>query len=319
MTKTTLTRDTLRTPAESTARICAMLWSGCCWIGLLGVVASLILVNHPKSICYWYDDEEETISWYLPDEMPEGCLDATDVPAEIRAEADAAALAEASGSGVATVFVILVYGGLFLAFFYLPTALALAYIRRNGMRLGPQQWPEFYALYAEAAERLGLSNPPPAYVIDADGETNAFAIKILRRRTVVFYAELIDRLLAEGRTDELLAVAGHELTHVALGHIAWRGFLLPTYLLPYASQYLSRCQERSADRGALYVCQNVEAVGRALLKLTLGVRATQHLNVSQYRQDSDEERGFLIIMLDLLSTHPATPDRLAALENLTVT
>ncbi len=314
-----LTLETIRTPSEHRIRLAAFAWSTFVWLLLAAIAVPILLFPQPKPVCYWYDEEEEEYSWYIPDagEYPSYCEDAADVPAELRTTAEAKALAEAKSSHIAAVFIFVIYGSMIALFLYLPTALAVAYIRKNGMKLGPSQWSEFFKIYEQIGKELGITNLPPAYVIDADGSANAFAVKIARRRSVVFYAELIDRLLSEGKLDELRAVAAHELTHVALGHIYWRFYLLPLNTVMFASQYLSRCQEFSADRGALFICKDPAVVASALLKLTLGVRATHIASVEQYLQDSATEKGLLVRMYTLLSTHPATADRITALRAAT--
>lgn len=323
-----LTLETLRTPAERVWLTLAVLFSGTVWLSILAAYGFVFLYTpQPLPICYYEDYDYDAEEYYYTYDIVtaaseidmDECLEESSIPADLVTEAHSEALAAALTNKIAGIFASilpLVYIGAFFVFIYVSTALTMAYIRLNALRLDKNQYPEFYEVYVKAAQKLGVNRIPPAYVIDADGAANAFAIKIAHKRMVVFFAELVDRLIADGKLDELEAVAAHELTHVKLGHIQWWFALLPFTLLPFSGKALSRAREYSADRGALFVTENVQATSMALLKLVLGVRMAKIANVPEYITASSSERGVFATLARLTGTHPPIPERIRALEQL---
>lgn len=323
-----LTLETLRTPAERVWLTLAVLFSGSVWLSIVAAYGFVFFYTpSPLPICYYeeydYDVEEYYYTYDVVTDPSvfdlDECLAEEVIPSDMVTEANAEALAAALTNkigGIFASFVPLIYIGAFFTFIYISTALTMAYIRLNALRLDKNQYPEFYEVYVKAAQKLGLQRIPPAYIIDADGAANAFAIKIAHKRMVVFFAELVDRLIADGKLDELEAVAAHELTHVKLGHIHWWFALLPFNMLPFSGKALSRAREYSADRGALFVTENVQATSMALLKLVLGVRIAKIANVPEYITASSSERGIFATLARLSGTHPPIPERIRALEQL---
>lgn len=297
----------------------AVLFSAFVW---LGIVSSIVFLAtrpvNPVDFCIFYDEFEEEYYHLSNFEVETAayeyeCLPESEVPAETYEEVETHYHDQAVEERIAmfSIFaMVFMYIGAFLLFIYVSNALAMAFIRLNGVRLSPSQHPAFFKLYEAAAKKLGVTKLPPAYIIDAAGEANAFAIKIARRKMVVFYDELIDRLTEEKKTDELLAVAGHELTHVKLKHIQFWILLLPFNLIPFAQAWLSRLREYSADRGALFVTNNVDAVSKALIKIVVGARTARDVNIEEYINASYDERGIFVSLVKIMAAHPPVPMRI---------
>lgn len=155
------------------------------------------------------------------------------------------------------------------------------YVRSIGdnLRLGPRQCPRVYNLFVEAASILDM--PVPEIYLDTSYEINAFAFG-MHKYTVTVNSGLIDLLEEE----ELLAVIGHELSHIKCEHMLYKsmseilgrvgaevfgnllglGNLLSLPLLAALSLW-SRKAELSCDRAGLLVTQNPTAVASALVKL----------------------------------------------------
>ncbi len=82
-----------------------------------------------------------------------------------------------------------------------------------------------------------------------DGVLNAFATKLLSRRFVILHSALADACSDPRQLDFVL---GHEVGHLAAGHLTWNGFLLPFRLRALAGGGLqpgARVHRRSLRPG----------------------------------------------------------------------
>lgn len=300
----------------------AVLFSSFVWIGIAYLIIKPIITPvAPVEPCiyeeegiYDYMSYEDATEYYFE------CLQKEQVPAEIWGslyqQGKEKLTAEANKDKWATLggaMVVALYFFSFVLFIYIATALTMAHIRLNGIKLSEKQYSSFYAVYRKTAEELGITKIPNAYIIHAAGELNAFAIKIARKRMVVFYAELVETLTEGDKLDELHAVAAHELTHVRLRHIYYWFFLIPFNFLPFLGKMLSRAREYSADRGALVICKDTTSVTQALVKLAAGKFVAKEVDIDEYIQNAHCERGFFIWLAKLIATHPPIPTRIQAL------
>src|ERR1043166_430568 len=130
-----------------------------------------------------------------------------------------------------------VYGAMILAFVLIAHALFLAHVRGNGVRISPKQLPEVYERCKAIAGTLGLAEVPEVYLLQAGGVLNAFATKLLSRPFVIIFSNL-----ADGCEDprQLDFVIGHEMGHLAAGHLQWQGFPLPFFVVPWLGAASSR-------------------------------------------------------------------------------
>lgn len=241
------------------------------------------------------------------------------VPKDVWINATAEMQQYAVNPGIAIAFLLLgvtFYIAIIGTVLFLAVAISMAHIRINAIQLSPDQHKKLYEVYHAAAQALQMKSVPTAYVVDMDGSANAFAIKIVRKRMVVFFSEAVQRLLEDGKYEELKAIAAHELAHVHLRHTHYHFFLLPFRAVPFLALWLSRIQEYSADRAALFVVKDVRIMQSALAKLVLGTYVTKNINIEDYIVKFRGERGFIIWLAKLLSTHPPLPARMAALQQL---
>lgn len=329
--------SSIRTRGEKILFPIAVVFSAFVWLALIfGMVSSFAtkpeqppqVMKNPEPCVYLNQDfyyfmsQEEAAKH--PAEIT--CLAKEEVPPDIYYEATeklkTAAVKESAPKQKvnpvgATSAVILLYVLLFFLFIYVTTALAMAFIRLNGVKISKTQYPAFYKIYEETAHALGLKKIPDAYIIHTGGAINAFAIKITRKKMVVFYADLIENLAEGHKLDELHAVAAHELTHVFLKHINYWLFLTPFKLLPFMSPLLSRMRETSADRGALMITKNHDVVSQALVKLATGKFVAEHVNIDEYVEQLKTERGIFIALAKLIASHPPIPQRIGYLRKIT--
>jgi Zn-dependent protease with chaperone function len=207
----------------------------------------------------------------------------------------------------------LVYGAFIGLFVLAARALFLAHVRGNGVRVSERQLPEVHASVKAAAERLGLDRAPEVYVVQGGGALNAFATKLFSRRFVILLSDLVEQ--CQDRR-QLSFVVGHEVGHLAAGHLRWSTFLLPFHLVPWLGAAYSRACEYTADRCGLAVAGDLEQAARALVVLAAGGRVASRADLGAFTVQLRETGGFWMAALELTATHPYLCKRVAALEQL---
>jgi Zn-dependent protease with chaperone function len=188
----------------------------------------------------------------------------------------------------------------------------------NSVKVGRNQYPELFEIVERQCRALGLAAPPAVFIVNRDGAVNAVAIKVLKDKYVLLFADLVDVMLAHGSTNELSSIVGHELGHHAAGHTAWwKGALLkPAMFIPFLGGAYSRACELTADRIGLYLCGDKDTACRGLIAYACGSRVlSPKTNVEAFK---DQERALpwlFAFLLDLYSTHPRLTKRVVALED----
>jgi Zn-dependent protease with chaperone function len=213
------------------------------------------------------------------------------------------------------------YGILIAAGVAVAQALWLAHVTGNGVRVGPQQLPALWARIEAAARKLGLQRPPEAYVMQAGGLLNAMATKLLSRRFIIICSDLIDTCEAEhpslgdpqAHPTELDFVIGHEIGHLACGHLSW--LLLPARIVPLLGPAYSRACEYTSDACGHAVVGDLEISSRALAILAGGSTVGRLLDLDAFVQQRTTNGTFWMAVYELNATHPYLPKRIAALRD----
>ncbi|MFT6406739.1 MAG: hypothetical protein ACJAQ6_000149 [Arenicella sp.] len=200
-------------------------------------------------------------------------------------------------------------------------------IRRNllstSVRLTRGMAPEIADMADECVDKLGVELPLELYVYSSP-QFNAACFKPEDDRLYVMFSSS----LLEGFTSqELKFVIGHELGHHVYDHHAVPvGYLLGGSQRPDPELALelfawSRYAEISADRAGAHCAQDMNAVARALFKLSSGltskvVKFSLDDFVAQVddMQTVDQEPGQGAPQSDWFSTHPFSPLRVKALK-----
>ncbi|MBK6682979.1 MAG: M48 family metallopeptidase [Deltaproteobacteria bacterium] len=190
-------------------------------------------------------------------------------------------------------------------------AMFLAALRGNGVRITKDQLPDLYARIERAASRLQLEKVPEAYLLNDRGFFNAFATRFWGRDFVVLYTELLEACDEEDGSIDF--IIGHELGHLALGHLKFAPLLLPSRAIPLLGPAYSRACEYSSDRAGTVAAQRPEAAVRGLLVLAAGGRYAKQINVEAFLEQRLETGNFWSGVVELGRSHPYLPKRVGAL------
>ena len=213
----------------------------------------------------------------------------------------------ASIIGIVVIAVIAVYA-------YFVHAIGMASIRRNGVRISKQQFPDIYEKAEMLAGKMELKKMPNIYVLESSGLLNAFATRFFGKNMVVVFSEIFD-LSEEGREDELLFVLAHEFAHLKRRHVMVHLLLLPAMYIPYLGESYLRACEYTCDRYAAYYVGNFEAAKEALVMLAIGKQLSSKVNQEAFVEQISEESGFFAWLSEKLSSHPDLPKRINALNH----
>ena len=214
---------------------------------------------------------------------------------------------------LATLGIGLLYALFAVGFMAMAHAVFLASVRGNGVRVSRDQLPLLHQRLEAASRRLGLERVPELYLLQSGGLVNAFATKLLSRRFVILTSSLADACSDPRQLDFVL---GHELGHLAAGHLAWNAFLLPFRLVPWLGSAYSRAREYTGDRCGLAVVEELEPAMRGLVVLAAGGKYAGEVNLQAFAEQRAESGRFWMATTELMSTHPFLCKRVAELQNL---
>ena len=194
-------------------------------------------------------------------------------------------------------------------------AMLYAKLRATAVQMSPTQFPEGYRMVVEAAQQFGLRRVPDAYVIMGNGQINAFAAGHGYRRFVVVHSDMFE-IGGRARDPEALRfVIGHEVGHLAAGHISMLRLLFVTLGLnvPLLGKALVRAQEYTADNhGYSYAPAGVPGVVGVL---SGGKYLGAEVNTHALADRATREKGFWLHMSNWLSSHPINTWRAHALRD----
>jgi Zn-dependent protease with chaperone function len=219
---------------------------------------------------------------------------------------------------VLTVTVIgIAYSALVAVAVLMAHALLMAHVTGNGVRVSSAQLPDIWAKVQEASRKLGLPRAPEVYIVQHGGVLNAFATKLLSRRFVIIYSDLLDACELDssepGKPSELDFIIGHEIGHLAAGHLAWQWFLLPARIVPLLGPAYSRAREYTCDLCGHAVVDDLEVSSRALTILAAGARAGRRVNLDLFVEQVTDTGRFWMAIFELNATHPFLSKRVAAM------
>jgi len=193
----------------------------------------------------------------------------------------------------------------------------------TSVRLTRGMAPDVYQMLDEPVEKLDIKIPIELYVYSSP-QFNAACVKPEDGRLFIMFSS---SLLEAFKGSELKFVIGHELGHhlynhhdIPIGYIL-RGKSRPNPKLALELFAWSRYAEISADRAGAHCAQDLEAVGRALFRLTSGLSDDViRFNLDEFLEQVDDmqlvdaQPGQGAPTEDWFSTHPFSPLRVRALK-----
>lgn len=185
----------------------------------------------------------------------------------------------------------------------------IAWLRGTGVRLSEDQLPELYLQYLQCCKKLGMVEPPEAYILQGDGMMNAFATRFLGRDFVILLSDTIDAMREQ--PDGINFYFGHELGHIKQGHLTGHIWRMPVLWLPLVGAAYARAQEYTCDMHGRACCDNPESAARALAVLAAGAEKWKSINLLQYARQTMANRGFFPDLHELLSGYPWMTKRVA--------
>jgi Zn-dependent protease with chaperone function len=196
----------------------------------------------------------------------------------------------------------------FLVYLFTQSAL-IAHIKGNGVELSATQMPDLHSQFLACCQRLGITTPPEAYLLNGNGTLNAFATRFLNTQYVVLNTDVVDAM--DKHVDGVRFYMGHELGHLRMKHI--RGHLLrwPVLWLPLLGAAYSRARESTCDRHGLACSGTPEGAARALAALAAGSQRWQQLDIRSYNRQTEHTRGFWMSFHELISAYPWLSKRAA--------
>lgn len=197
-------------------------------------------------------------------------------------------------------------------FFFLSHLIVIATIRGSGVRIGPVQYPQLHERIVALSTSAGLRHSPDAYVVQAGGTLNAMATRFLRARMVILYSDLLDACERDDEARDM--IIGHELGHIACGHLEWAWFLLPGMFVPFLGSAYSRAREYTCDRYGAALSGNGSGTLRGLTVLAAGRRLGRTVNLEAFAAQQQELDTGAMTLGRWLSPHPPLCARVAALK-----
>ncbi|MBO0852750.1 MAG: M48 family metallopeptidase [Nocardia sp.] len=187
--------------------------------------------------------------------------------------------------------------------------------RLNAVKMSPTQFPEGYRMVVEAAGRFGMAKVPDAYVVLGNGQINAFASGHGFRRFVAIHSDLFEVGGAARDPDALAFIIGHEVGHIAAGHVSyWRQFGMTLgNVIPLLGNSLSRAQEYTADNHGF--CFRSGGAPGAMQVLAAGKYLNALVGVDELADRAPQEKGFFIWVVNAMSSHPVMTWRTWALRD----
>jgi Zn-dependent protease with chaperone function len=200
----------------------------------------------------------------------------------------------------------------------------------SAVRVGPRQFADLDAAFAEVVAVLDVAERPEVYVVN-DPQPNAFTLGV--DRPFIVLSSGLYELMAE---DERAFVLGHELGHAMSGHALYWSML--AHLLNLASSFgwvpvggiglraiiaalreWQRKSELSGDRAGLLAVQDLDVAIRVQMKMAGGAHLDRIdpeaflAQAAEYEATGDLRDGVLKLLNTERTTHPWSAVRAAEL------
>ncbi|NVM75774.1 Zn-dependent protease with chaperone function [Duganella sp. SG902] len=212
-------------------------------------------------------------------------------------------------AGMALVYLLL----FFVSYCFAQSAL-VSYIKGTAVQITPAQFPDLHQRIEACCQRLGLAQPPQAYLLQMGGAFNAFATRFLGSNFIVLYSDVVDAL--EERPDAINFYIGHELGHIKRNHLRWSALLAPAAVLPLLGAAYARAREYTCDRHGFHACDDLKSAQVGLAALAAGGKRWRQLSVSHYTAQAQHSGGFWMSFHELVGDYPWLVKRMAVVRGL---
>jgi Zn-dependent protease with chaperone function len=209
-------------------------------------------------------------------------------------------------TSIKTLIPLLIYVLLIVLYIFFAKGVIVGHIKGNGIRVTKKQFPEIYQLLENQCNKLNM-NVPPLYIMQNGGVLNAFATRFIGRNYIVIYSEIFDLAFEDG-IDEFSFIIAHELGHIKRNHISKRHWLLPSVIIPFLGPAYSRACEYTCDNIGNAISESGSILG--LLILASGKKSYKKVNIQEYMDSSNREKGFWKWFAEKISSHPNLPNRI---------
>lgn len=205
-----------------------------------------------------------------------------------------------------------VYVIIFALFFFVSHLYMVSHIRGSAVRIGPEQFPEIHARIEALCTQFGFKTIPEAYIQQAGGVLNAFAMRFLRSNMIILYSELLEACGTDtGARDMIIA---HELGHIRAGHLKWHWLKAPGLMVPFLGSAYSRAREYTCDRYGLAGAGTKEGALKGLTLLAAGGKYGALVNVKVFAEQKALLNTGLMTIGEWFSSHPPLAKRVIALD-----
>ena len=206
----------------------------------------------------------------------------------------------------------LVYGLVLGLFLFVMHLAFISHLRGNGVRIGPDQFPELHSSVVRLSAQAGLRKAPEAYVLQGGGVLNALATRFIGSDMIVLFSELLEACGDEAGARDM--IIGHELGHLRRGHVRWRFVVAPAMLVPFLGTALSRAREYTCDRYGLAAAGDTKSAILGLSILAAGGRLARRLDVQALvRQHRQLNTGWMTLG-EWLASHPPLVKRIGQID-----
>jgi Zn-dependent protease with chaperone function len=202
-----------------------------------------------------------------------------------------------------------VFLGLFFFFAHLGF---IAYLRGSAIRLGPDQLPELHARVVAISQRLGMKEPPEAYLMQAEGSLNALATKFFSANFIVLFSDLLEACGDDSEAADF--IIAHEIGHLKAGHLRFRTFLILGRLVPFIGSAWSRACEYTADRYGFTAVTDRSAAVRGLTVLAAGGKYAGRVNLDAFVAQRGAMDTVMMTLGHWMASHPALAFRVAEID-----